>query len=196
MNIKHSMHIQTGATLLEVLVSVVLLSIGLLGTAGLMVNTLRNISEQGNSVGASSYARELGERMMSNRTISLKTTGNPYLFDTSATGFPTTSVDCKTQQCTLADRASWDVAEWSKRVQSAGTTGTGGLPGAKVKVCLDSLTANSGTATQWTCTPGANPALVVKMAWTSRDATGAVENTGTGTLVPRAVFVITAGSGI
>ena len=196
MDINHLNRSQKGATLLEVLVSIVVLSIGLLGTAGLMVNTLRNISEQGNSVGASTYARELGERMMANRAISLKTTGNPYLFDTSATGFPTSSIDCEAAFCTLADRASWDVAEWSKRVQNAGTTGTGGLPGAKVKVCLDSLTANSGTASQWNCTPGTNPALVVKMAWSSRDATGAVENTGSGSPVPRAVFIITAGSGI
>jgi type IV pilus assembly protein PilV len=189
---------QGGATLLEVLVSIVILSIGLLGTAGLMINSLRSISEQGNATGASTYARELAERMMANRAIALKATGNAYLFDTVANGWPTSTIDCNTAFCTNSDRATWDVAEWAKRVQNAGTTGTAGLPGAKVKVCYDSLTANGGTANQWACSPGTNPALVVKMAWASKDATGTVQNSSTSTSapVPRATFIVTAGASL
>lgn len=183
-----------GATLVEVLVSILVLSIGLMGTAGLLVNSMRAVSETGNSTGASTYARELSELMMANRNIALSTVNNPYLFD-STTGWPASTVDCKTNACTAADRALWDVSEWSKRVQNAGSTGTGGIPGAKVRVCFDSLTANAGTAFQWNCSPGPNAPLVVKVAWASRDATGQVENTTAAAPVPRAVFVVTAGAG-
>lgn len=184
-----------GTTLIEVLVSIVILSIGLLGTAGLLVNSMRSVSEQGNTNGASIYARELGERMMANRNVAMTTTGNPYLFDTSVSGtWPNAgSLSCGSTFCTAADRATWDVAEWGKRVRTAGSTGSASIPGIKVKVCLDSLTAASGTATQWACTPGSNPLMVIKMAWASKGATGVVENTAS-TLVPRAVFIVTPGA--
>lgn len=183
-------HRQTGATLIEVLVSIVILSIGLLGTAGLLINSMRAVSEQGNAVGASLYARELAERMMGNPNISRLPSGNPYLFDSSTTAWPTASLNCNTNSCSELDRASWDMKEWTDRIRNAGSTGRNGIPGLKVKVCLDSLTANSGTATQWNCSPGTNPMVVVKMAWATRDSTGTVDTS----LVPRAVIVVTPGA--
>ena len=183
---------QSGSTLIEVLVSIVILSIGLMGTAGLIKNSMRAIAEQSNAVGASNYARELGERMMGSPTIANRVTNNPFLFDTTV-AWPTSSVDCKISFCNEADRAAWDLAEWSKRMQFAGSTGKGGIPGVKVKVCLDSLTANAGTASQWVCTPGANPLTVIKIAWASRDSTGVAENT-TSTPIPRAIFIVSPGS--
>ena len=181
---------QAGTTLIEVLVSIVVLSIGLLGTAGLLINSMRAVSEQGNAVGASVYARELAERMMGNPNISRLASGNPYLFDSSTTAWPTATLNCSANSCSELDRASWDMKVWTDRILSAGSTGKGSIPGIKVKVCLDSLTANSGTAFQWNCTPGANPMVVVKMAWASRDSTGAVDTS----LVPRAVIVVTPGA--
>ena len=183
---------QSGSSLIEVLVSIVILSIGLMGTAGLIINSMRAVAEQGNAVGASNYARELGERMMGSPTIANRVTNNPFLFDTTV-AWPTSSVDCKTSFCNEADRAAWDLAEWSKRMQAAGSTGKGAIPGVKVKVCLDSLTANAGTASQWACTPGANPLTVVKIAWASRDSTGVADNTAA-TPVPRAIFIVSPGS--
>ena len=182
---------QLGSTLIEVLVSIVILSIGLLGTAGLLVNSMRTVSEQGNAVAASALARELGERMMANPSVALQTTGNPFLFD-STVAWPSSTVDCKTNFCNQADRTAWDLSEWKKRVLNAGPTGTARIPGVKVKVCLDSLTAGGGTALQWLCTPGTNPVIVVKMAWASRDATGNVENLS-GTPVPRVVYIVSPG---
>lgn len=183
---------QAGSTLIEALVAIVILSIGLMGTAGLIINSMRSVAEQGNAAAAGNYARELGERMMGSPTLANSTVGNPFLFDTTV-AWPTSSVDCKTTFCNEADRTSAGLADWAKRVQAAGSTGKGGIPGVQVKVCLDSLTANAGTASQWTCTPGANPLTVVKVAWASRDSTGSAENT-TGTPVPRAVFIVSAGS--
>ncbi len=185
---------QQGSTLIEVLVSIVVLSIGLLGTAGLMVNSMRNLSEQGNSVAASSYARELAERMMGNRQQALlPAASNPYLFDTVTGTWPTSTVNCKTNFCSEADRAAWDTSDWAFRISNVASPAS--IPGVNAKVCYDSLTAAGGVANQWACTPGTNPALVVKIAWASRDAAGNVENTSNAAPPrPRAVFVVTAGT--
>ena len=192
---KFTCRAERGATLIEVLVAIVILSVGLLGTAGLLVNSMRAVSEQGNFSGASIYARELGERMMGNPSVAFRATNNPYLF-TGATGsWPSAGgANCRNNFCTALQRAQWDAAEWSKRVDTAGATGNHATPGVRVRVCLDSLTANSGTAAQWTCTPSANPVAAIKVAWASRDSTGRVENTGAGNPTPRATLVVVPGA--
>ena len=186
---------QQGATLIEVLVAIVILSVGLLGTAGLLVNSMRAVSEQGNFSGASGYARELGERMMGNPSVAFRATNNPYLFTGSTGSWPSAgAVNCRNNFCTALQRAQWDAAEWSKRIGTSGVTGNHSIPGVKVRVCLDSLTANSGTAAQWTCTPSANPVAAIKVAWASRDSTGSVENTGSGDPKPRSTLVVVPGA--
>ncbi len=186
---------QVGATLMEVLVSILILSVGLLGSAGLMVNSMRNVSEQGNSVAASVYARELAERMMANRGEALKpTASNPYIFDTTNGPWPTSSVKCDTSVCSTAQRAAWDTSDWAFRIRNSGSTGVGSIPGVNVRVCYDSLTANGGTANQWSCNPGTGATLVIKIAWASRDAAGNVENTSPSNPVPRATFVVSPGA--
>lgn len=185
--LKHPKRAQGGTTLIEVLVSIVVLSIGLLGSAGLMVNSMRNLNEVGNSVSASSYARELAERMMANRQIALNPTAtNTYIFDTTSGTWPSAGTNCNTNFCTDAQRATWDVYNWGQRVRSAGS-----IPGVKVKTCYDSLSAQSTT---WACTASANSALVVKIAWASRDATGAVDNVSAVPAKANAVFVVTSGA--
>ena len=57
---------QEGFTLIEVLVAVVILAIGLLGTAGLQVYGLKNIDIAGNHAQATILAHELAERMHMN----------------------------------------------------------------------------------------------------------------------------------
>lgn len=184
---------QRGATLIEALVAMLILSVGLLGTAGLIVNSMRAVNEQSNFTGAGAYARELGERMMTNRSVALRTTANPYFFDSYAGGWPTGSQDCFTAVCTADQLALWDILEWKKRITTAGSTGSGSMPGVQAKVCLDSLTAAGGVATQWVCTPGVNSPIVVKIAWASKDATGVVDS-ASAVPVPRATYIISPGA--
>ncbi|MFC1683912.1 type IV pilus modification protein PilV [Pseudomonadota bacterium] len=73
MTIKHRFpslsktHNQQGLTLIEILVAVVILSVGLLGLAGLQVMGLKNISISGNHSHATILANDLVERMRINR---------------------------------------------------------------------------------------------------------------------------------
>jgi type IV pilus assembly protein PilV len=181
---------QKGATLIEVLVSMVILTIGLLGSAGLLVSSLKNLSEQSNAGAAASYARELGERIMANRAISSVRVGaNPYVFDSRQTGWPAATTNCFTTMCTAIQRAEWDVADFATRIQNAGATGRGSLPNVSARICFDSLAAG---ANEWNCTPGVNSVLVVKIGWDSRDPTGNQANPDTA----KAVYVISPGGEI
>ncbi len=76
MNKKHSIpqkqaSKQQGFTLIEVLVSMVILSIGLLGLAGLQTTGLRNNQSAYFASQAAIYANDMFERMRANRTAAL-----------------------------------------------------------------------------------------------------------------------------
>lgn len=67
-------HDQSGTTLIEVLITVVLMSIGLLGLAGLQVMSVQNSNSSGERFEATTLARDILERMRANRSQAL--TGN------------------------------------------------------------------------------------------------------------------------
>jgi type IV pilus assembly protein PilV len=85
---------QEGFTLIEVLVAVVILAIGLLGTAGLQVYGLKNIDIAGNHAQATILAHELAERMHMNNS------------DASVAGY-ITPIPCPN----TTDRAKMDYCE-------------------------------------------------------------------------------------
>jgi type IV pilus assembly protein PilV len=62
---------QSGFTLLEVLVAMLVLSIGLLGLAGLMASSMRNNQSAYHSTQATWFAYDILDRMRANRTIAL-----------------------------------------------------------------------------------------------------------------------------
>lgn len=59
---------QSGLSLIEVLITVVLVSIGLLGLAGLQLTSVRNSSSSGERFIATTLAQDIIERMRANRT--------------------------------------------------------------------------------------------------------------------------------
>lgn len=152
-----------GFTLLEVLISILLLGIGVLGMVGLQAWSIRANQQAHYQATAVRLSRELGELMRSNAaTASINGTGNPYLFD-SSTAAPSAATNCFTNACTAGtDIASWDAYEWFRRVNTA-------LPGARVVVCYDSAPYDAAGLPQWTCANGTNPANnspVIKIGWT------------------------------
>ncbi|MEZ5564668.1 MAG: type IV pilus modification protein PilV [Gammaproteobacteria bacterium] len=62
---------QTGTTLIEVLITVVLVSIGLLGLAGLQLMTVQNTNSAAERFEATTLARDILERMRANRQQAL-----------------------------------------------------------------------------------------------------------------------------
>ena len=182
---------QVGFSLIEVLVAIIVLSIGMLGAVGMQSTALKMNKESRNQAAAVMFARELGERMRGNNTVAIQTTAanNPYLFDTTLSGtssVATFSVNCFTTGCPiLKDAAIWDVADWQARVQAA-------LPTPRVKVCFDKNPYDSTGNARWECTDDGDLS-VLKIGWTSSNTAGTL-TFAAGNGIPLVVLPLTAGS--
>lgn len=170
--IRHRLPRAKGFSLLEVLISIVILSFGLLGMVGLQAAALQANREARLQSTASSLARDLAEMMRGNKDVGLLATGNPYLGDFTSPLTPTTASYCMnvaigTTPCTGATVLATNTAianaqmtEWLSRVDSQ-------LPGAHIKVCVDSAPFDSGGLPQWNCTStGTGATTVIKVGWT------------------------------
>lgn len=113
MNNAPSIRRQQGATLIEVLIAVVVLSIGLLGLAGLQVTSVQSNHSAYQRSQASLLASDLADRMRANRDAAL---GNAYLMD-----FPTSSSSNDVD----GSQADKDKAEWLNNLALRLPEGTG-----------------------------------------------------------------------
>lgn len=182
---------EQGFSIIEVLISLLILSVGVLGTVGMLISAMQSNKEAHNQAIAASFARELAERMRGNHATAIKTSSsdNPFLFDvTLATSTTITSppTNCYTGACTnVKDAASWDVAEWQARIKAA-------LPTPRAKVCFDQTPFDTSGRPQWNCSNTGDIA-VLKMSWTRSNTAGQLEFAGS-TGIPLVVVPLTAGS--
>lgn len=183
---------QTGFSLVEVLVAIVVLSFGLLGMVGLQAASLQANRDARLQSTAVVLARELAEMMRGNKDQALLATGNPYLIgDLSHPLAPPTASYCLAigQSCGTdkAAVAQAELTDWLARVDEA-------LPGARISICRDSAPFGSDGTAVWTCTSTDNSdPILVKIGW-SRPST----KTGTAAVVqadqPSVVLPVTPGS--
>jgi len=111
---------QTGFSLLEVLVAIVVTSIGLLGLAAMQATGLRNNHSAYHRSQATVLAYDMADRMRSN-------VGSMASYITPL-GAATPVAGCKTTGgCTAAQLAQNDVAEWNASLASALSGGTGSI---------------------------------------------------------------------
>ena len=187
-----------GFSLVEVLVSIVVLSFGLLGMVGMQAAALQSNREARLQSSAVTLGREFAELMRGNKAIALLATSatNPYLGSFSTPLAATAPSYCLnvaagTTACTdPTEIASAQMTEWLTRVDSE-------LPGARVDTCFDSDPFDAGGLPRWTCT-NTGGVVVVKIGWT-RSATDRSQ-TGTAAFekatVPSVIFSVTAGSAL
>lgn len=109
-----------GFSLIEVLIALLILAIGLLGTASLMLISMKSNQSAYQRSQAGWLAYDIVERMRLNRTLA--TSGNSYVI-TAATPSPA-DPGCKAGGCTAANVASLDILEWQNQLADAGVTGT------------------------------------------------------------------------
>ena len=186
-----SNHVEEGFSILEVLISLIILSLGMLGAVSMQATAMQSNKEARNLATATTFGRELAEKMRGNNSVSIQTTNlnNPYLLDvtlSSNASIPTPTVNCFLLGCPLIkDAAHWDIADWQKRVQAA-------LPTARVKVCFDQTPFDSAGKAQWDCTSDGDIA-VLKMSWTRKNTAGTLDFGSSGG-VPIVVIPLTASS--
>ncbi len=107
---------QRGFTLIEVMIAVVVLSIGLLGVAALQLTAKKSSHQASQRAQAVLLADSLLERVRINPSAAAAYhtgTGNSAL---GGGTLGTAARDCSTQTCTAAQMATWDLWNWERRL--------------------------------------------------------------------------------
>ena len=141
---------QGGFTLLEVLVSALILAIGLVGVAGLQTMSLKNNQSAYMRSQATALAYDLADRMRSN--VDAANAGSYDPAAAAAQASCTTAIGCSTQQM-----AQNDMSEWLTALAA-------NLPMGEGFVCIDS-TPNDGAGVGNPQCDGAGTQFSVKVWW-------------------------------
>ncbi|RYG07592.1 MAG: type IV pilus modification protein PilV, partial [Burkholderiales bacterium] len=157
-----------GFSLLEVLVSILVLSFGLLGMVGLQAAALQANREARTQSLATGLATELAELIRSNKDAALTGSGNPYWGNFASPLEAATASHCldvvTASRCPDAlALANAQMTDWLARADAA-------LPGARVRVCLDAAPYDGKGLAQWDCTAGAGASTVIKLGWVQASA--------------------------
>lgn len=143
---------QQGSTLIEVLVSMIVLAIGILGISAMQTSSLKSNQSSYLRTLAVFHGQDLSERMRSNQAGVVA--GN---YDAPT---PALTASCLAAAgCSAAELAAHDVAEWQAAIAA-------GLPLGDGEVCLDS-TPDDGTPASPAC-DGAGAIYAIKLWWDDR----------------------------
>lgn len=187
--------------MIEVLVAIVILAFGMLGTVGMQAFALQANRDARLQAQAIILARELAEMMRGNKEIAVKTTStdNPYLVSamTMATPVYCMSITNAATGCTTTtDVASAEMTDWLARVAAE-------LPDARVTVCFDGAPFDADGIPQWTCNAtGADEIVYIKIGWTrastdrSKTGSAALERTSDTGSRPYVIFPVTGGNAV
>lgn len=159
---------QPGFSLTEVLVSILVLSVGVIGVAGMQLTALRTSQQSAFQSAAVQLASEMADRIRTNDSQMNQSDGdNPFLavnYQSSGGNPEAPSKLCYVGQCNGDELAKFDIYEWEKRVQSL-------LPGGRALICRDSTPWDAAKgALTWECNAGTGSAtsLVIKLGWQAK----------------------------
>ncbi len=130
---------KSGFTIIEVLVALLIISIGLLGVAGLIAESQKSVLEV--------QQREIALRLANDIIARMTTNGDALsTYDgtvNSAIAEPGTLCDSSNANCTPDQLAAWDLWQWSNNlhgsvIQTASDTNAGGLVNPVACIEIDS----------------------------------------------------------
>tara|TARA_R110002049_G_scaffold85550_15_gene217502 strand:- start:2442 stop:3047 length:606 start_codon:yes stop_codon:yes gene_type:complete len=121
-----------GFTLLEVMISLVVLAIGVMGIIGLQASTYRQLQTSQNFSKAAMLASDMADRMLANQG---QVAADAYLHD-SGDNLTEPSPDCGSLACTPTQLAAYDTWYWQTELLGVrdGTRVPGSLPEASGEV--------------------------------------------------------------
>jgi type IV pilus assembly protein PilV len=111
---------QRGAGLIEVAISLLVLSIGALGLGSLQLAAKRMGYEAIQRTEAAALAMDLFERLRANR-VALPAYGTTGIGAGSGAQLPAPPVACDGGRCSAAQMSGWDLWQWERALDGAGT---------------------------------------------------------------------------
>ncbi len=145
---RHPCSTTRGFSLVEVLIAVLVLSVGILGVAALQVTTKRSNFEAVQRSSAAVLVHDLIERMRANadELASYTNNGAGLTLDGGTIGAAT---DCAVSSCNAAQLAQFDLFEWEQALagvtEQVGGNNSGGL--VTPTACITGPNGGSGTYT-------------------------------------------------
>lgn len=103
---------QQGFSLLEVLATLTLTSLALLGAAGLQLRALQTGQSSQARTQAILLASDMAERIEANKAAA---TLGAYVFDSNHA--PTTATDCSGTACSPAELSAYDLGQWHAQIK-------------------------------------------------------------------------------
>ena len=132
-NYQESIDKQAGVTLIEALVTLLILSVGALGIASMQLAGLKYASGSYGRTQAVILADDMANRLKSNRVFALglddsgeiAQANSPYELLTFDAPTPTVAVDCATETCAPDELADFDLQAWRNELARVLPSGRG-----------------------------------------------------------------------
>jgi type IV pilus assembly protein PilV len=156
-----SIYDSSGFSLIEVLISILVLSFGIFGAMKIQLLSIQ-ASLQSNFYSTSiELISDIADRMRGNPYKLRLDNSNPFLnvHFQSSQNIPTAPEFCYTANCSTDQLAHADIAEWLQQVDAL-------LPNARAVICRDSAPwdSNSNSLT-WNCSSDENASIIIKLGW-------------------------------
>lgn len=182
----------SGFSLIEVLVSMLVLAIGVIGAAGMQLAATRTTRQSALQTVALQLASEMSDKIRANDLSTKGTAENPFLsvdYNSAMQGEPTVPDKlCFGFDCNDSDVATFDIYEWERRIGSE-------LPGGRARICRDARPWDQGRRSlTWECTSGGKGAapLVIKLGWQSKNPDGSLIRDGDAEFPPFVALTVTS----
>jgi len=163
---------RSGFSLIEVLVSILVLALGVIGAAGMQLTAMRTTQQSAFQTLALQLAGEMADKMRANDSQMKKAGANPFLavsYQSAIEGEPAPPGKlCYSSACDGDDLAEFDIYEWKKRIKES-------LPGGRALICRDAAPWDSAKeALTWSCSGGSgdSASLVIKIGWQGKNSDG------------------------
>lgn len=182
-----------GFSLVEVLVSILVLAIGVIGTAGMQLAAARTTQQSALQTVALELASEMSDKIRANDRLSNSSVVGTYLsvdYDSGRQGNPAPpSKLCFGMDCDSHEIAAFDIYEWEKRIGSE-------LPGGRVRICRDAHPwSEARRSLKWDCaaeeSDGSAP-IVVKVGWQSKNPDGSLVRDNDKEFPPAVALTVTS----
>jgi type IV pilus assembly protein PilV len=184
------MRLTGGFTLIEVMVTVFVLSVGVIGAAATHTVALRTRHQSSLMSDAVHLGSSLADSMRANPDqMRLGDAVNPYLrlrYDGAVDGPPPPLERACLQDsaCNAAQLASFDIAQLRQALHA-------GFPGGRVVVCRDQRVWDKARqALAWDCADSPSAPIVIKLGWRAKQQNGRDALDAAGAFAPSVSIVL------
>lgn len=165
-----------GYSMTEVLVSILLLSSGVLGTAGLQAAATRTTQQSSYQTTALQLAADVADAVRAMAADERYAHLAAAVFDVDYTSSPderfTPGASCHFVTCTPAEFADAELGEWKTRLAA-------NFPSARLRICRDDKPwDDDGHGYKWDCSGSGRGGLVVKVGWKVKSPDGSYADEG------------------